>query len=184
MSTIGITSSGNVLTVNGKTANAVNSVSGSVSGNNLNISVNGVAGQVVFPSSGKQLVTSGDISQFIEFQGVSGCDVIKDFDIEYFISSGYGLTCIVSQASVRKGNYVRRIDVGNVSSLELGHTLIQYFTGSEYVSATVSIYVDISSNEIEVYGEIPGNPLIFDLDVNHDLNVTQANTYRLFTDPD
>ena len=51
MSTIGISSSGNTLTVNGKTANAVNSVSGSVSGNNLNISVNGVAGQVAIPSS-------------------------------------------------------------------------------------------------------------------------------------
>ena len=170
--------------MNGKTANAVNSVSGDVDGNTLEIEINGVAGQVVLPSSGKQLVTSGDVSQFIEFQGGSRCDVIKDFDIEYYVSSGYGLTCIMSQASVRKGSYVRSIDGGKVVSLELGHTLIQYYTGSEYEYAAVCIDVSISSNKIEVHREIPGNPLIFDLDVNHDLNVTQANTYRLFTDPD
>ena len=51
VSTIGITSSGNTLTVNGKTANAVNSVSGSVSEDILNIDVNGVAGQVALPFS-------------------------------------------------------------------------------------------------------------------------------------
>ena len=52
MSTIGITSSGNTLTVNGKTARAVNSVSGSVSNNNLRINVNGVSsGDIPLPES-------------------------------------------------------------------------------------------------------------------------------------
>ena len=170
--------------MNGKTANAVNSVSGSVSGDTLNIDVNGVSGQIELPSSGKQLVTSGDVSQFIEFQGTSRCDVIKDFDIEYFTSSGYGLVCIMSQTSVRKGSYVRNIDDGNISSLELGHTLTQYYTGSGYKIAVVSIDVDIYSNKIEVHKDVPGNSFYLELDVNHNLNVTQANTYRLFTNPD
>lgn len=45
VSAIGITSNGNTLTVNGKTANAINSVSGSIDeNNNLIITINGISG--------------------------------------------------------------------------------------------------------------------------------------------
>lgn len=57
MSTIGITSSGNILTVNGKTARAVNSISGSVSNNNLRINVNGVSsGDIPLPDSTPKMI--------------------------------------------------------------------------------------------------------------------------------
>ena len=52
MSTIGISSFGNILTVNGKSANAVNSVGGSVTDGNLKITVNGVeSGDIPLPKS-------------------------------------------------------------------------------------------------------------------------------------
>lgn len=53
VSAIGISTSGNVATVNGKTANIVNNVSGSVSGSNLTINVNGVASEAItLPNGG------------------------------------------------------------------------------------------------------------------------------------
>ena len=52
ISTIGISSTGNILTVNGKSANAVNSVGGSVTDGNLKINVNGVeSGDIPLPES-------------------------------------------------------------------------------------------------------------------------------------
>ena len=96
MSTIGIASSGNTLTVNGKTANAVNSVSGSVSGNTLNLDVNGVAGQVTLPTNEKTL-SSKPLSDFIIGTGPT-LGIMKEFDIEYIIMDNnvlyYGRTTV------------------------------------------------------------------------------------------
>ena len=63
MSTIGITSSGNTASVNGKSATIVNDVSGQmVDGNTLEIEVNGVAGQVALPSQSREITGSSIVS--------------------------------------------------------------------------------------------------------------------------
>lgn len=54
--------------MNGKTANAVNSVSGSVSNNNLRINVNGVSsGDIPLPESIKEYDISGDMEDFVTY---------------------------------------------------------------------------------------------------------------------
>ena len=58
ISTIGITSSGNIASVNGKSAPIVNSISGAVTDGNLKITVNGVeSGDIPLPEIGGTLVT-------------------------------------------------------------------------------------------------------------------------------
>ena len=74
MSTIGISSFGNILTVNGKSANAVNSVGGSVTDGNLKITVNGVtSGDIPLPNSALPIINiTGTASNgYIKFKTVN-----------------------------------------------------------------------------------------------------------------
>lgn len=85
----------------------VSSVTGSVSGNNLTIGVNGVnSSSIELPSSSgvKKLVTSGYITQFISVSD-NRINISKDFEIEY-INIAYPNTAVRSTtAIVKAGSY-------------------------------------------------------------------------------
>ena len=93
ISTIGITSQDNTLTVNGKTANAVNSISGTVSNGNLKIAVNGVeSGDIPLPEN--NTIYEADIDYIVLD------DIIKE-DIHLNITplSSYKSYYYISQTS-------------------------------------------------------------------------------------
>lgn len=78
----------NGIMLNGDSVTAVRSVAGSVSGSDLTINVNGVASQpIALPASGsKQIVTSGDINQFVSIVEIPGGGYawgVHSFDITY-----------------------------------------------------------------------------------------------------
>ena len=86
MSTIGISSFGNILTVNGKSANAVNSVGGSVTDGNLKITVNGVeSGDIPLPKSQDDPIINDTSTANYTLEGnISGVTVNKE--LEYLLT--------------------------------------------------------------------------------------------------
>ena len=139
MSTIGISSSGNTLTVNGKTANAVNSVSGSVSGNTLDIDVNGVSGQVALPISSKELVTSGDVSQFFTASN-SSITVVKEFEIEYIKAEHNSID--ISTSTIYPGVYT---GLDEYDAVSIGNTYTSSYWGI-IIRATSSLMYSVLVN--------------------------------------
>lgn len=84
--------------------NPIQNVAGSVTDGNLNISVNGInSNDIALPMSAgaKQLVKTGDITQFITLS-YSRVTVTKEFDIEYILGySGFQ----INRVTVSKGSY-------------------------------------------------------------------------------
>lgn len=120
-----------------------------INGNTLRVEVNGVSGQVALPTGGKQLVTSGDITQFVS---VSGNKLIinKEFDIEYIFAGSPNFYII--RTTISKGEYNFNTDI-----IQLG--LIDYNGSYYYVSGakngTISVSVGssiINTNDI-IYTE-------------------------------
>ena len=139
-----------------------------VNGNTLRVEVNGVSGQVALPTGGKQLVTSGDITQFISVNTESETITVnKEFDIEYImLVSGSSDRKVSSRITISKGTY----PLPNVNYMRLGVIHI-YPSGSDFTCILI--------NDTGINVQIDGNS---NTSIITSENITEFNgrSYRLY----
>lgn len=147
---IGVTSEGNNVSVNGKTATIVKSVSGQVTDGNLKITVNGVASSpITLPASGgKQIIDFDNRENFIN----NVLPVIEKGDIllidEITINSDSG------SQSIFNGNFIVNDDqaspTANVFQL-YGYTMVSIENGNRYTFTTIPIALYKNTKIIYAY---------------------------------
>ena len=156
VSTIGITSSGNTVCVNGTDATIVNDVSGQmVDGNTLEIEVNGVAGQVALPSQSAE-ITGGAFTSakslhdalenlspnhtitgmFHSDDSSTGNHLAVTFTIARTSNGAFYPSGIVFQWSVNEQIVIRNISISGTSVTRLD---ITYWNRSEWFQGYFTI---------------------------------------------
>lgn len=126
---------------------AVENVSGTVTNGSLTVSVNDVESDpIALPTGGKQLVTSGDITQFVSVAS-NTTTVNKEFDIEYIHVDTTRV--VTSRKTISKGSYPFNIRMALGSTLildnitNIGTDAIAYAYIAIYASGnTVTPYYD------------------------------------------
>lgn len=128
-------------------------------------------------SSGKKLVTSGDITDFVTVSSTkSTCTIIvpREFDIEYEIGSVNGSEC-VTRTTVSESRYVYDLDEES-ASIKLGYI---YSTDVTNHSSDMWCYISAYSSGVSVTSTTST------LSVSHSSSLTfdgrtYDNCYRLY----
>ena len=157
----------------------------SLSGSTLGLTLNNGTGNISVPSvdlssatsSGKKLVTSGDITDFVtasvtDSSTIVGVDILKEFDIEYI--SVQGTTYETARTTISPGSYTTYM--GPSSSISLGP--ISY-EGEDSVTIIQIVYDEIQSIRMYIFGRMSDSPqIVHSKDVSYDSH--SGYRYRLY----